>query len=426
MAASPAHDGYLLCVFGSCLPGSTSNLLKHAGGTSAATPSLAGIVALIDQNQGERQGPINAVLYKIAGAQEESQCDGSDETILPRGAPPCIFNDVTRGNTAIAGGDPTLYPATPGFDLASGLGSINAANLANEWNSSKTATTLTLTTTPAFAQQGTSVTLQAAVNAKEPGPIPTGTVTFYNSTEQIGSPVTVGLGLAAFAQATASLSVSTLGVGANPILAAYSGDAVYMPSVTPVQMVNVSSAAAGCAVANFIASPNPAPLTGEFGVTTLFIDAPCEYDVRIGAISGPLFATLSGVQLSATTGAWVDDHMVFYLQEHGNTTPAGTLAMVTVRLAEPASTACIVSDFEGSPNPVIARSSTGETIILVNANCAYDVREGSTSGTVLGSGIGLAQFPTGPLANPESSFFLQLHGDKTAQGTLQSFTVSVI
>jgi subtilase family serine protease len=80
------------------------------GGTSEATPIFAGVVALADQLAGHRLGDINPELY-ILGAL-------SQHTRIPTG-----LVDVTSGNNSFGG--VTGYNATPGYDLASGWGTID-------------------------------------------------------------------------------------------------------------------------------------------------------------------------------------------------------------------------------------------------------------------------------------------------------------
>jgi len=137
-------------------------LLLGGGGTSFASPAMAGIQALIDQKNG-RQGNINYVLYPLAANQFNTMgtqaCDASQTNGgLP--APSCIFNDVQLGDMDIPCGQNSklfaydcygnghkiigelststsesqpAYPATVGYDLATGLGSVNATNLFDAW-----------------------------------------------------------------------------------------------------------------------------------------------------------------------------------------------------------------------------------------------------------------------------------------------------
>ncbi|GDY30793.1 hypothetical protein GTS_24260 [Gandjariella thermophila] len=79
-----------------------------SGGTSQASPLLAGIAALADQYAGHDLGQLNPRLYQLAR-------DGARAGI----------RDVTIGDNTFGG--VTGFPATPGYDLASGLGTIDAS-----------------------------------------------------------------------------------------------------------------------------------------------------------------------------------------------------------------------------------------------------------------------------------------------------------
>jgi len=82
------------------------------GGTSEATPIMAGIVALADQQAGHRLGLINPALYALGALSQH-------------GVPNTGIVDITSGNNSFAG--VTGYDATAGYDLASGWGTIDAA-----------------------------------------------------------------------------------------------------------------------------------------------------------------------------------------------------------------------------------------------------------------------------------------------------------
>jgi subtilase family serine protease len=90
-------------------------------GTSEATPLFAGVVALADQVAGHPLGLINPALYKMSGL-------GQAAGIV----------DVTKGNNTVSfpqGGKVhtvTGFSARPGYDLASGVGTVNAARFVPE------------------------------------------------------------------------------------------------------------------------------------------------------------------------------------------------------------------------------------------------------------------------------------------------------
>jgi Pro-kumamolisin, activation domain/IPT/TIG domain len=88
-----------------------------SGGTSSATPIWAGMLALADASPTCRENPVTAsglgfispLLYGVASSPT---------------AYAASFNDVTEGNNDQYGlDDGKVFPARPGYDLASGLGS---------------------------------------------------------------------------------------------------------------------------------------------------------------------------------------------------------------------------------------------------------------------------------------------------------------
>ena len=128
LSASSDHDGYLICSAGSCTNGfrASDGSLNIAGGTSVAVPSFAGIVVLINQMMNGKQGNINPALYQLYSIA------------------PDAFHDITQGGNEVpcVAGSPNCqssgffgYTATPGYDLATGLGSIDAFKLLTAWPS---------------------------------------------------------------------------------------------------------------------------------------------------------------------------------------------------------------------------------------------------------------------------------------------------
>jgi kumamolisin len=101
-------------------PGSGGAGWYPVSGTSEATPLFAGVVAIADQAARRRLGAINGLLYALAA----------------RHAPGIV--DVTAGNNTVrvishhhvvvVRG----YRAAPGYDMASGLGTVDATRLVAE------------------------------------------------------------------------------------------------------------------------------------------------------------------------------------------------------------------------------------------------------------------------------------------------------
>lgn len=104
------HDAYIIHIQGKPF---------YVAGTSAATPSLASVMALVLENTGAQQGNINPNLYALANLQ-----------LVSAGA--AVFHDVTSGNNSVPG--LTGFNAGPGYDLVTGLGSVDASVLVNHWS----------------------------------------------------------------------------------------------------------------------------------------------------------------------------------------------------------------------------------------------------------------------------------------------------
>ena len=243
LAASPNHAGYQVYLYGN---------LYVVGGTSAGAPSMAGVVALLNQYLTAKSllpkpglGNINPTLYRLAQSTNN------------------IFHDITTGDNAVrcALGSPNCveglvgYPAGPGYDLATGLGSIDAYNLVTQWNSG-TASTTTVTADPPQAGWNDTVRLTATVRGGATGPAPTGTVSFL--VQNVVDAV-IGAGDLTANGASSSTTVtvpaaSVLGIGSF-VTAVYNGDKLYNASSANVT-VGVARPAAGSLVVPFI-TPNP-------------------------------------------------------------------------------------------------------------------------------------------------------------------------
>lgn len=169
--ASPDHDPTLICAQGSCVTGfrDASGNLDVVGGTSVGAPTFAAIVAILNQaTQSTGLGNINPTIYSLAAST------------------PTAFHDITTGNNIVpcSSGTPTTGPASArcpttapftigfnagvGYDLVTGLGSIDANKLVTSWPGfvvepgfSVGSTAVTIT---APGQAGTSTTTVTATN----------------------------------------------------------------------------------------------------------------------------------------------------------------------------------------------------------------------------------------------------------------------
>ena len=174
-----------------------------AGGTSFAAPIMAGIQALINQHTGSRQGNPNPTYYSLASAEYGANGSASCNSTLGNGvAATCIFYDVTEGDMDVPctginncydpagtygvlstsnGSFLPAYPATVGWDFATGLGSVNATNLVMAFGGSATPTptaaaTPTATSTGSVTPTATATSTGSATPTATSG-TPTATAT---------------------------------------------------------------------------------------------------------------------------------------------------------------------------------------------------------------------------------------------------------
>ncbi|MGC8550870.1 MAG: protease pro-enzyme activation domain-containing protein [Acidobacteriaceae bacterium] len=141
---------------------SSTTYFDGVGGTSAAAPAFAGILALVEQKTGSRLGDANVILYQLAQSKYSTVfhdvTTGDNSVYCKTGSPDCGANNFLTG-----------YNASTGYDLASGLGSVNIAALVNDWNSvslSSTSTALNInsSTAPITAVHGTSLNFSVGIN----------------------------------------------------------------------------------------------------------------------------------------------------------------------------------------------------------------------------------------------------------------------
>jgi hypothetical protein len=236
---------------------------NYQGGTSLVAPAFAGIMALIDQKSGDRQGQANYVLYPLAAEQYVTYAGSTQPSLANCAAylgtqvlSSCYFHDISAtpnpaaspatpfltGNTSIpctgtatapgtftdASTDPAsnnencygyqitvttngssltttpnyygvlssaenasspAYPATPGYDLATGLGSPNVYSLVNapQWAGGGLTTNVELSPQPPSITSVETVNLVATVTDQDNLPVLGGTVTFYSGNTVLGA-----------------------------------------------------------------------------------------------------------------------------------------------------------------------------------------------------------------------------------------------
>jgi Pro-kumamolisin, activation domain len=127
--AAFGHDNYVLCYARVC----SQSEFYGVGGTSASSPSFAGLMAIVDQYSGSNSGNPNpslyslfglapAVFHSIQGAGSAAPCKG--------GKPGC-----SASNPSATGTLPLFSSvgSVPGYNLATGWNSVDAFNMVSNW-----------------------------------------------------------------------------------------------------------------------------------------------------------------------------------------------------------------------------------------------------------------------------------------------------
>lgn len=226
--------------------------LFAVAGTSAAAPSFAGVLALLNQYQVSKGfqatpglGNINPRLYQLA-----------------RNAPG-VFHDITSGNNIVPCVPNTLdcltgsygYTTGTGYDPVTGLGSVDANNLVTQWNTSSNPVTVTLSVNPLDPTVNNNVQLTATVTPAVGNGLPTGMVNFEAEDTGLALGSATLTPVAGVPTATVTFAASVLGPGAGFIDAVYPGDSAFSSGATSHRL-RISTPTGASAIL-LTANPNP-------------------------------------------------------------------------------------------------------------------------------------------------------------------------
>jgi Pro-kumamolisin, activation domain/Bacterial Ig-like domain (group 3) len=256
---------------------------QAVGGTSVAAPAFAGIMALVNQyqatvqNRSPRQGIANYVLYGLAQQQNSANLN-CNSAISPVSG--CSFNDVTTGNNDVpctgatpncsvllasgtgvliptTGSTTPAYTSTAGYDLATGLGSVNAQTLVTKWasvNSAASTTTLVLNGgTAVNTTHGQSVPFKISVSPAAAS----GDVSLI-ATPAAGN--STGVGPFTLQSGVSTGSTADLPGGTQySVIAHYQGNGTYAPSDSAPVTVTIAPEPSNL----FLTVPTFDPVTGQ-------------------------------------------------------------------------------------------------------------------------------------------------------------------
>ncbi|MFZ0662797.1 MAG: protease pro-enzyme activation domain-containing protein [Acidobacteriaceae bacterium] len=434
---------------GDCQPAGSGGVIQitGAGGTSFASPAFAGIMALVNQKYG-RQGQADTVLYPLATqfpAAFHDATNGSNSVpceYLPTAALNCIkatnpitLSGVTEGQ--IGSGTTPWYSATTGYDLASGLGSVDANVLINDWGSvtfAGTTVSLTSPTTGASITHGTSVSFKGTVSETSGSATPTGNVAIEtDSTEPVNQgEATFALNSSgAFSGAFSYLPGGTYNVWAN-----YGGDSANAGAASQKVQLTISPEAS-TTYFNILDVATPysgsvAITPGTTGIpygTQLILDAepvPTTYYNQCitpsnppASCSTPTYTAPTGTVVFADNGGpvntagvnaegdaeynapWpVGSHSVTAAYSGDNSYNKSTGSAITFSVAQDTPDIEVLSAAQNSAGSFIGSQSTVVTVLIENSanlenestyEIGYSVPVASPTGTVTVTGL-----PGGP------------------------------
>jgi trimeric autotransporter adhesin len=205
--------------------------LTGVGGTSAAAPTFAGILALAVQKAGSRLGQADYMLYKLARSDYYT-----------------VFNYINSGNNSVncvqgsSGCEKTSkgYYYMTGFNAgggsyseAAGLGSVDGGLLLKNWSSAgltSTSSKLTLngSTAALHLTHGEKVSVEASVSGNNG--TPTGDIALVDDISAATQPNSGSIGVFALADGLAKGSKDSLPGGSYSVFAHYSGSATFSAS----------------------------------------------------------------------------------------------------------------------------------------------------------------------------------------------------
>ncbi len=396
-AADGLHSSaWVLCASGlgadsasdvDCTPDSSGNFnFQVVGGTSAAAPAMAGMLSLVTQQLDQAQSSTTVRLGQ------------ADYTLYPLSVQfPASFHDVTTGNNSMfclsgaqncgANGFLTGYNAAAGYDLASGLGSIDATQLVQNWSkvtfkASATSLTVNGSTAPVSIQHGTAVSVGVTVTGT--GGTPTGNVALVASGSPATQPVEGSVAspsVLTLTNGTATNSSYTdLPGGSYNLSANYAGDGSFGPSVSnPPIAVTVS--------------PEPSTLV-------LFIQDFSASTSGAGTPTSVPYGTYVSVAAQPSSTAQLNQNPTYFTQATGTITFKSTPALAALdqttnlnsngfaeipgqlTLAYPPGTYSVSASYSGDAS-LSASSAAAQTFTIIKNSVSIASASGATGGTVL-------------------------------------------
>ena len=395
MAGNGLWGSFYVYCQGDATPTGTCDVnsaIQGAGGTSFASPIFAGMMALVQQKTASQQGNVNYVLYKLAASQYAGSNTAACTSSNAAAGNACMFYDVTEGTIAVPcfAGTTDCKPATAtdefgilpgydagsGYDLATGLGSVNAYNLVEGWDSAATTFFPTSTTIaasgPTTASYGSPLTVNVVVGAVAPATgTPSGDV---GITSNSATPSSISVAETTLANGQGTVAAELLPTGTYQLFARYAGDATFAPSKSGGLQVTITPGLTAVALTTTRASVQPGQkVTFSLSVTGINNGAaPTGTAVFTDATTGAVLGTEAVIPGSSVATAPVSIAYVTVsssqLQSGTNSITASYSGDSNYTAANAAAVVTLTASFITSVNPAsvtIAPNATGSVTVTV-------------------------------------------------------------
>ncbi len=323
-----------------------ATFLAVAGGTSFAAPDFAGLLAIIEQKlaSGGGLGNINPSLYTLA-ANSTTYASAFHDITTGNNQVPCTNsspNCATSGSNNVIG-----YATTTGYDQATGLGSVDANNLATAFAAlvKATGTKTTLTVSPGTSVViNEAVTFTATVTPNTLTTAPTGTVTFYVDGDA-QAPVT----LPTSAPYIATLKTDFPTSGTHSVSATYaSGDTTYTGSSSSAVAITVAASGTAATTTTVTANPTSFALGASLTLSATVSGS------TAGTLTGPVTFTTGGITIGTVKQVTLGS---------GNTATAVlNVSAATASLGFAAGTDTITATYGGDSFNAVSSGTTTVTV----------------------------------------------------------------
>jgi hypothetical protein len=320
--SAAGHDGYFACLAGTAITGTSYNAgctgsswyFIYFSGTSASAPGMAGVAALLDQKLGGGQGNLNPLIYPLASSTPSAF---HDVTVASSGVSSCNIDVPSMCNNSIPGptgltGVQEGFLVTAGYDEVTGLGSLDVGNFLNNYPTTSSRVTPTVTANPVSSSVTTAQTLSVKVSVTGTAGVATGSVTI-SSGSYTSSAATLSSG-----SATVAIPAGSLAAGSASLTANYTPD-----NASALIYTSAASSAVPVSISKATPTVTAMPIVGGSSITVAQ-----SLSVNILVTAGSGTATSTG-SVTVSSGSYTSSAVTLASGLATIVIPAGSLAVGT-------------------------------------------------------------------------------------------------